>query len=250
MTGRNVLRLSFAAWVVALFPTVGRAQPPAFAPASLYATMFDPATVWVFRVETSLEQGDPSDAFAKPVREKQVDSATCHVTKVVRWAKSIGSHIKCTGGLARGQVSAAVNVADGFLEGDWVATARGLWHFDASVLDGPEPAVAPDDVVILAKPAAAQRKKDFPEPEGGGFLTRIWRHGNTWCAIHDVMSGDELGSIFCWAPTGLIGGKRYFSGGEYREVLFCLDEPVCRMLSTPRPWKGKTAHSGRTPAAQ
>ena len=113
----------------------------------MFRPLFDKRE-WVFRVETTLEYSDLDDPRAKDgfAHETKTDSATCRVIRVVRWAKSIGSRIECSGPLSGARVEGLVPVAGRFLDGDWVATPRGLWHLRAPGVDGPEPVVAPGDM--------------------------------------------------------------------------------------------------------
>jgi hypothetical protein len=177
LDGRMRLFL-MATLIVALFhrPSVAAEADPSgvasrlpFAPSAFYKPMFDRAREWHFHVETISEDHDPDDPRAKGgvVRETVRSSATCRVTKVVRWASSIGSRIECTGPLSRGHVEDTIPAAGGFLEGDWIVTAKGLWRFDLPVLDGPEPAVEPKDMIIAAKPS--QMETESTEGVGGGL---------------------------------------------------------------------------------
>jgi hypothetical protein len=134
------------------------ASPPAFVPAPMFRTLFE-TREWVFRVETTIEFTALDDPRAKDgvVSETKTDSATCGVIRVVRWARSIGSRIECGGSLSSAHLEGTVPVARKFLEGDWVATARGLWHLEAPAVDGSEPVVALGDMVIAAEPAASKK---------------------------------------------------------------------------------------------
>ena len=120
-------------------------------------------------MSTISEDTDPDDPRSKDgvVRQSVPSAATCRVTKVVRWASSIGSRIECTGPLSRGHVKDTIPAVGGFLEGDWIATAKGLWRFDLPVLDGPEPVVEPKEMIIAAKPT--QMKKESAKGVGGDF---------------------------------------------------------------------------------
>jgi hypothetical protein len=206
------------------------AAAPVFVPAPILRPLFD-SREWVFRVETTLEYFDLDDPRAKDgvVSETRTDSATCRAIRVVRWANSIGSRIACSGPLSSARVEGRIPVAGTFVEGDWVATARGLWHPDAPVVDGPEPAVAPGDIVIAAHPGAGEKVTS-----NGKESTMVWRHGRTWCATHALSGGDHSSDTLCFAPsTGLLAGSREFAGGEYHEIRFCSGPAACRMLSNP-----------------
>lgn len=208
------------------------ASPPAFVPAAMFRPLFE-TREWVFRVETTIESSALDDPRAKDgvVSETKTDSATCRVIRVVRWARSIGSRIECSGSLASARVEGTVPVARKFLEGDWVATARGLWHLEAPAVDGPEPAVAPGDMVIAAEPAASKKVTSNGEAEES---TVVWRHGKTWCVAHALSLGDQSSDTLCFAAsTGLLAGSREFAGGTYYEVRFCSGRAGCRMLSNP-----------------
>jgi len=198
----------------------------------MFRPLFDKRE-WVFRVETTLEYSDLDDPRAKDgfAHETKTDSATCRVIRVVRWAKSIGSRIECSGPLSGARVEGLVPVAGRFLDGDWVATPRGLWHLRAPGVDGPEPVVAPGDMVIAAEPAASKKVTSSGEAKES---TAVWRHGKSWCVTHAVSGGDQSSDTFCFAAsTGLLAGSREFAGGTYRELRFCSSSSGCRMLSKP-----------------
>jgi hypothetical protein len=185
----------------------------------------------VFRVETTIEHTDLDDPRAKDgvVRETRSDSATCRVIRVVRWARSIGSRIECSGALSGAGVEDTIPVAGKFLEGDWVATARGLWQLQAPALDGPEPALAPGEMVIAAEPTATKKATSNSESEESAVA---WRHGKTWCVARASSGGDQSSDTFCFVPsTGLTAGSREFAGGTYYEIRFCSGPAGCRLLS-------------------
>ena len=205
-----------------------------FAPASLYKAMFDLNREWRFQVESISEDRDPDDPRSKNgvLRKVVPGSASCRVTKVVRWSSSLGSRIECTGPLSRGHVQDVIPAAGGFLDGDWVATAHGLWRFDVPVLDGSEPAVVREDMIIAARPTRTQSETATGD---GGDFTSVRKERNAWCVTRGSWSGDEFGYTFCWAsPAGLQTGRRYVSGGRYVELRICVGDR-CRMPSkTPQ----------------
>jgi hypothetical protein len=202
-----------------------------FTPPPLYAALFVEGREWTFHVESLTEDTDPDDPRARDgvVRDTKITRATCRVSKVVRWARALGSRLQCVGALSRGQVDEAIPAAGGFLDADWVATERGLWRLSGPVVDGPEPTLDALEMLIPARPKEMTKES---AADNGGTYAQIRRDRSTWCATQATWSGDEDGNTFCWVPsTGLRAGRRYFLGGRYLEISFCEEPSFCRMLS-------------------
>jgi hypothetical protein len=198
--------------------------------APLYAPLVQAGSVWRYRVERVVEYMDnegPVDA--KPIRKREVGEATCRVARLVQWKAAVGSKIECDGDLTGERVQQAVPVAGAFVDGAWMATEDGLWRVDAASLDGPQPSVGRSAKVMSPRPTRSEEKNTFEG--GGGEFRTVERIGGRWCRTEGSSSGDQSSDTLCFDGTdGLSFGMRQFSGGDFREVRFCLRPRDCRSL--------------------
>lgn len=62
-------------------------------------------------------------------------------------------------------------------------------------------------------------------------IRKLERVADRWCRTDGVSSGDQYSDTLCFGNgDGLSFGTRQFSGGEFREVRFCLRPRDCRAL--------------------
>jgi hypothetical protein len=198
--------------------------------ASFYAPLFQAGKVWRYRVERVVEYMDnegPVDA--EPIRKKEVGEATCRVARLVQWKAAIGSKIECDGDLTGERVQQAVPVAGAFADGAWMATEDGLWRIDAAALDGPQPSVDRSAKVLSPRPTRPEHKRTVED--GGEEFRVLERIGGRWCRTEGSSGGDQNSDTLCFDGTdGLSFGMRQFSGGDFRELRFCLRPRDCRSL--------------------
>jgi hypothetical protein len=190
-----------------------------FAPADHYAGVLERGRSWEYRVETTFTA---QDGATDPSSHTQVGHAACRVVHAERSARRSLSRITCDRALSELQIHAAVPVGASFLEGFWMADARGLWK-SAEFGD--------DARMMVISSSPAEGKKQQEGADGiGGEATIVERRGKAWCVTHVSWGGDSAGDTFCFTQDGIVAGMRQFAGGEFKEVRFCVDELLCRQL--------------------
>ncbi len=203
-------------------------------PATLHAPLFKLNQSWEYTVEISTQHYDPGSLEADAqgnVHSSKVQAANCHVTEVVSKRDWVSSRIRCDGALAPEVLQAAIPVVDGLIEGQWFANDKGLWFVGEPGPDHDSPDIQPDRMLLSARPEPLDVTIENPD-EGGGASMRVVQANDAWCVTRSSWGGDEAGDTYCFRQdTGLSHGRRYFAGGQYREVRFCVDIEQCRGLA-------------------
>lgn len=97
------------------------------------------------------------------------------------------------------------------------------------MLDGPQPAVERSAKVMSPRPTRSEDEGALED--GAGEIRKLGMVGGRWCRTEGISSGDQYSDTLCFdGADGLSFATRQFSGGEFREVRFCLRPRGCKAL--------------------
>ncbi len=180
-------------------------EPPAGVPAAPYAALFDTSATW--------KLSGTKEHASEGKKDKKKFKATCKVARVTRHPFGVRATIECSGLPQAGSIN--------HVEGDWVATPKGLFHLGTDAKGTVE---LGEDRLMVYNPPRADKQVEGDEggdggPDGSVVRERTIDKGQT-CFSESSAIGDEGWSKICLDPSGFTSGQFGWAGGATEDVVF------------------------------
>ncbi|MCA9677896.1 MAG: hypothetical protein KC464_22925 [Myxococcales bacterium] len=185
-------------------------------PAPRDLAVFTPGATWTFQVHSTtsfMDEEDPAADASGVVTQEGDSRVTCHVAEVGTFDGGVLGHVACDGDLA------ATGMIDP-LTGWWAANDVGLWRLEGDPPGDGAPELAPEEMILPARPVAGSTSRVLDEEMGFEEHVEINGDGKVWCQERSWSAGDGGWLSICFDAVGPASGVSGFSGGAESEVEF------------------------------